>query len=364
MNRAQSRGVTLVELMISIGASLIASGAIMGVIGAQHKTAVRQLPIAQAHQNARASLALIRRYLRNASFGVRATTTAAGFAPVGACYNDSGFTEQQFNCDNIDPDNRGGAGVDRLQLAYIKSIPGNLTSDDLGTDVGLTAVDGVNSLDSGGTPLVNHPFTNDKWLLLSGPCEVTGTPSVDLLRVTNAVETPAASGLYRYTYADPSGGTTTACGVNAYADNSAVGLAQFVDLNVVGGVLRLRTDPRVPPAQGFVVARNVDDFQVQYLLDILDSALPGPGTDGVFDTVCDDLSELSCAPSLATPRLKANHVIGIRVAIVVRTSTFDSAYDRGTTDNMAVQNHIGTGGGDGYSRWVYRTTVMLRNNQL
>ncbi len=363
VRRASHRGMTLIELLISLGAASLAAVAIFSVVIGQQRIANKQLPISEAQQNARSSLSLLRRYLRDASYGVRADAAAAGFATIGACYDTADFRLQQFNCDNVDTDNRGVAGVDRLQLAYIKPIDGNYTKDNLGTDISLFSMEQVNSLDAASVAMANHPFAVGSWLLVSGTCASTAVKTVDLLRVTGAQENPASSLKFRYIYGDTLGTTTTNCGANRYIDNMAVGQAQFIDINLIDGTLFLRTDPTIAPVDGFVVARNIDDFQVQYLLDILDQN-GAPGTDGVVDTTCDDLSDVGCAGILATVRAKANRVIAVRVAIVVRTAVPDSTYLYGTPTDMVVQNHTGNGTGDGYLRWVYRTTVVLRNNQL
>ncbi|HSI04038.1 MAG TPA: prepilin-type N-terminal cleavage/methylation domain-containing protein, partial [Myxococcota bacterium] len=67
--RQSERGFTLIELMVATAIGLIVIGGVFGVMITQQHTYRTQMELAEASQNARAALDIVRQSLRDAGWG-------------------------------------------------------------------------------------------------------------------------------------------------------------------------------------------------------------------------------------------------------------------------------------------------------
>jgi len=379
--RAGQRGMTLIELMLSMALSVIVINGIVMVVFMQTRAVSNQMQYAEAQQNARASLALLKRYARLAGWGMAASVDADGVVPFGACHNTAS-NSQQLACDGVDPDGNGvtgwPGGSDRLRVVFMQADTGGALHNERHTAAaGTLPVGLLNDPDDGAALAVpaGHPMAANTLAVVSGPCIGTGVAS-DLLTITG--QTSPVTTHFEYNYAnfqDGSGNLTCTAG---YGEGFGVGTATVADFWIDRTTdpdhprLMLRLDPSQPLSDAYIVAYDIDDLQVRFLLDSTCESFPSgkcPDAltpDHIWDQMCDDPSsgltgQGGCSDSF-TPRQRLARAVGAEIAIVARTRNYQDNLDKGGGP-LTVQNHTYTGKDDGYRRWIYRATVALRNNE-
>ena len=358
------RGVTLVELLMAVIIFGAISTTIFNVMVVQQRAFADQLDYNEAQQNGRASIALLKRYLLKAGWGFHTDIAMQGAVPVGACYNSDGTgTEKQtLNCDNVDLDDDGAAGNDRLRVIHIHPTRGSISRN------GDHLVSGIRVVPAG------HPIPADLAVndvaLISGICNDAG-PASDLLRITGL---PGAGGAsYEKEYAGYTA-LQSECVRYEHDDGDfhfnfgkAVVADFFIDrTDPDHPSLRMRLDPLTPIANSMVVAHDIDDLQVQFGIDTTETP------DGVADEWCDNIQDGACASTVAdanldgnTEREKLARTIAVRIAVVPRTRKHRPNRDWGASaQDLTIQNHTFKGDQDGYRRWIYRATIALRNKDL
>ena len=391
MNRPGSqRGVTLIEMVVAIGLSLLIIVMMTGSMFNQQESYYRQLSYVEAQQNARASIAMLKRYVRDAGFGFVPDIGAEGIMPVGTCFVCADISDPdlanvaascadnvsaQTACDNVDPDLNGetvaddpNAGVDRLRVVRIDSdgfVPRNPETIPAGPGAIVPVADSTAS----GT-YSPHPFTGGNFFaVISGKC-TGGTPVVanELLEM-GPDGGPTLNSMYTYTMT----GTPSTCAVG-FDTQFSFGPAQVADFFIHHGtdghprlMMRLGVDRDLDEA--YVVAHDIEDLQVVYGVDTGVDSPASTTPDGkvnadegtASDDWCDDLTDATCAGGFSTDLERRARVQAVRVAVVTRTR---DPIGTAATTSVDVENHQVTGIADGYRRWVYRATIALRNNDL
>jgi len=359
----RQRGMTLIELMFAMALSLIVIAGIAQTLFFQQRAYQVQLDLGQAQQNARASMALIKHYLRLGGWGLNASHEMIGNVGVGACYDTAETAKESFDCDNVDYYAATDlSGVDRLRIMFMKPDNGGVIKGHLAVTNKIYAGD-----NSGADPSpADHPFVVGSLALISGRCTTTGEPAIDLVKIDSAAASGSAYFEYGFTVPDRDDDSLSC--VDGYQSGYIFGAATVADLYVdkMGffddppepPVLRLRLNPEDDLRDGLPVAYNVDDFQVHYYIDTTDPP------DETWDVECDDINNAGTCNTGLTVRENLARLVAVQVALVVRTDTFRSEWKKSNTENMTVHNHTFAGKLDGYKRWVYRTTVRLRNNAL
>ncbi len=376
----RSAGFTLIELMLTVVISSIVMGMTVYVVSSQQRAFLTQMDYSRSHQNGRAAIELIKRYVRLAGTGFPAVDEGLkGSALVGACYDFNVPNQQQFSCDNkigeaLDEDEN-----DRLRILFMKSRSDVTYEYDIGSAASTGTHIGPGAWGVGDTT-ANFPLASLG--VIAGTCNGGASGMAADLVYTASISADGVNSDgdakfdHTYTLNEVSAGCgSTGTASDTFDSGFTFGKAGFADIYIdrtgASPSLRLRTDPTAAVADGWLVAKDIDDLQISYHLDI-DSDDGNP--DGVADAECNDISSAATCPELFTkyPAIgftdsqRASHIVAVDVAIVVRSS-FESRYKEDNPADyvfMDVKNHSLIRSGDGYRRWIYRTTVMLRNNQL
>ena len=385
LHRRGERGFTLIELMLTLLLMGIVMNIIVSIVYFESRGFMKEMDFSETQQNARASIALLRRYTRLAGWGMVNGPGATGVVPFGACYDSTDPKQQTLDCDEVDSNNKGVPGTDRLRVVYMlqgdndgtvhqqpyQALPG--TNIPAGIEIDPVTTLGV--AQPPGQPLSGMPGLG----LISGPCiGATGSYGADLLNLSASA---GDNGTYwdNYPYTNFADGTTNLACAAGYDNGFSFGKAVVADFYIDRTTdtdhptLRVRLDPTAALNTGYVVAYDIDDLQVRYFIDAVctgaDCGAPDD-PDFVWDMVCDSFNgtdslaacEAGVGP-ISTKRELLARTMGATVAIVARSRDYDKDEDKGTTTDIAVQNDIIKGRGDGYRRWVYRTSVLLRNNE-
>lgn len=391
---SSQRGVTLIELMLVLGVSGIVIGVVAQVLYFQQRSFLDQLEYGEAQQNARASIALLKRYVRMAGWGMTTDPSAQGTFPIGACYKTGDTANTQTNCDNIDTDIAGGDGMDRLRVVYIQPDGGgalvNQPHQVLPGDIPAGLQMDPNPPNAALSPPPGHPLLGG-YAVISGPC-IGGGFGSDLVALGSASTDPTY--YHRYDFTQVSTGTVSFSCVNGYDNGVSFGRAVVADFFVdvsdpVVPTLRVRLDPSQDLADSHVVAHDIEDLQVSYLLDItckeyVDTGLPSTDCptettpDRIWDEVCDNPNSINggeggCISTQAatlTAEERLQRIVAVQIGIVARSKSTDARRYKPGGTTMQLMNHTytwtpasGQTNGD-YRRWIYRTTVAVRNRGL
>jgi hypothetical protein len=351
MNR--QRGVTLVELMLASGIGVFITSMVVSVLYFQQTAMLDQLDYGESQQNGRAAMAVIRRMVRRAGWGYIHHKDSNGAVALGACYQTGSNTErQQVACDALDNDGAATPAMDRLRVSYMRE-----TGFVDYTDSTVSGIN-INIATSGGPTPSGHPFSVNDLAAISGVCS-DGSYANDLLKIV-AVDTNIGGFQFRYQYVNIE--TATAVLTCTYNTGFRFGKASLVDFYVdrtdsSHPKLRMRvieSSPYAALTSGLVIAEDIDDLQVQYYLD---NDTP---VDSYYDTpYCNDITS-SCHVSISDDRERLARLLGVEVAIVVRTRDYRVRRDF-TDATITVHNHTFVGKGDGYRRWIYRAMAAARN---
>ncbi len=373
----RQRGYTLIELTVTIAvASIFLSGVVASSLQTFHRQYERQLDYANAQQNGRVAIDLMRHYLRRTGWGFQNSKGALGYAFVGHCSDDSvPGRDETDNCNNVDSD----AGSDRLRLAYGKALGFTPNKRPPYCDSCLGIGQRIPT-DWGRPPFtVTFPNPIEESLagelgFLSGICPHRGVYWHRLVEIVSDTSNPSYHHVLQYeelpTVIPQKGGT---CG-NIEWGTSNGGLLTLLDFRIdreqfaVDGdppeehpTLLVRTDPRVSwdvdNAEVMVVAPDVDDFQVEYGMDMDDNP------DGEVDRWCNH-PITDCHVQGWNAWLRVQRVVAVRIALVMRSPLYRAALDTDAEKELQVFDHLLADTSDGYKRWIYRATVWLRNNSL
>ena len=401
--RLREKGFTLVELMLTVGLGGIVAGAIVGTMVTQQQGYQTALEFSEAQQNIRAALDVINYYARQAGRGFAvagngtgsSVVTLAGSPFIGTCYSGSshsgsGLGAAQDNCDNIDTD------VDRLRIAFADAskiyddAAYDLAIDDSAGEIKICCDESGSELCHGSTSVgALHASTETVssaspiYGLISGTCS-DGSLANDLVLLTSSSDCSSlSSGYNTYTYnSDLSGATTSTTLTCSYSAGAfRLSRAEVIDFFIdkttdsLHPTLNMNRQSAAGSDNVQIVAYDIEDIQFQYGLDT-SSTPDGILGDGGTPVWCDDLYTTSdsvgdddCAGLgvLGSTAAYQQRVIALRTAVIVRTrhqrsrlmkhnvSVFD-----GATYPLESENNIR----GNYRRWIFRSTIGLRNNAL
>lgn len=384
--RKSERGFTLMELMVAAALGLIVIGGVFGTMVTQQQTYMAQLQISESAQNARAAVDIIRTSLRAAGWGFVSSEAGTGIPPVGTCW--AANVTDQSTCNELSADNPNGSSIlsDRLRIFYIE--PGASFS----RNTTWTSSTKLSVNDTTRTPLVVGDLA-----IMSGSCTAPTTGIYTGIAKVTAVSTSGGATSYTFNTAVDGYPAFTCTNMSA---GFAFGLGHVTEFWVDRALattdktagatntprLMMMTnrngrDPFAETSSGLPVAQTVaydiDALQVRYGLDcgsVTSGQLCKNATNGAPDNIldnistgnafCNDLRSTNCDSGLSVIQNQMR-VMAVQIAVIPRTRDMI----RKTTTGMPM-----TGGptvvfgstipGDGYRRWIFRSTIALRNNQL
>ncbi len=349
--RAQERGVTLIELAITTVVASLAMSAIALTSFNWHRFYNRQLDAAEGQQNARVSLSVFKDYVTRAGYGFVAHTELQGVLPIGGCFDDSG--QDSLECNNMD------GGADRIRVYYGHS-DGMIRTRDGDPSTG-TGGDGIPVGDQ--TLWSSDPHDSmdmqDRFAFISGQC--TG----DSPGNRNAYHN------YDFENLNTGGSDFVGCpdGYRAY-NFGPVSIADFlVDRsNARHPSLLLRVDdPTGDWDDAMPLATDIGTIQLEYGIDtgVNGASPPDARPDGLVDVWCDDPRDSGdCTVNGIVEREVQARITAVRIAVVARTRQYRQDLNRIGDHRLFVQDHMIADRSDGYNRYVYRSTVSMRNNDI
>jgi hypothetical protein len=101
--------------MVTVGVASIVGATFFSVVYMQSLSYLERLDEYDAHQNARAALNVVRRYVQGDRFGLAQDANAAGVVLVGKCFTGGSPTTANGACNNVPAD----GGADRLRLVAL-----------------------------------------------------------------------------------------------------------------------------------------------------------------------------------------------------------------------------------------------------
>lgn len=360
--RAQS-GFTLIELMVTLLAASIVGYTFFEALQAQKLTMLDSLDKTETLQNGRASLAILRRHVRMAGWGFRFRSSAetdqpSGVLPIGMCADQS--TPKNASATGCDCDvvHDSACRGDHVRIVYIDPNTYARTTGTLDAAGGSVQVTAPTSTSTG------TPIAIDDIVVIAGTCNAL--PFNSLMQVQNIVATTRTYSLVPY-----SDGSTT-CSGGTFAQDAGFGRAIMLDFYLDATTdqyhpqLRMRRFDNATQTSNQVIAYDIDDFQIRYGVDTSD-----PNPDGFINASdwCDAPTDLSrcILPNMSNIPIMLGRIAAIQIAVVSRTrhSRASLKYDPvPAVIPLSPWNSTIRPRGDGYGRWVFRTTVALRNKQL
>ena len=361
-------GVTLVELMVTlVVASVLMSGMLFGV-NEFFRQFNQQMEYATAQHTGRVVIDILRHHVRQTGWGFMIDDDAYGDVFVGTCFDDDG--NQEGDCNNVDPycedSECSESASDRLRVIF-------------GDHAGFQSYPGEEAT-AGGVPVsegVSDPFpdgVNDDLVFISGECKETPPqtpPDINNKLAVGGTDGGPLTGLsgtylheFNYTPFDASGPTSCDNGYHNYH----FGRLNIVDFKIdrtdpAHPTLLMRKDPRetweLTNESVMLVGRDIEDLQLDYGIDL---ELAGQPKDSIPDIWCDNPTSCGDPPDSENH----NRIVAIRIAVVVRTSTYREKRDvvDDPPPTMQVFDSVIPDVTDGYRRWIFRTTISLRNNPI
>jgi len=389
--------------MLTVGLGTIVAAAIVGTMVTQQQGYNTALEFAEAQQNVRAALDVMNYYTRQAGRGFAvvgngtgsSAVTLAGSPFIGSCFDGSshsgsGLGAGQDDCDNVD------TNVDRMRVAFADA---EKLYDDAAYDLSIDASAGELGIccNSSGSELCHNSTsvgalhssseslssTAPIYGLIAGTCS-DGSLANDLVLLTGVTNcSNLTSGYNTYTYnSDLSGASVSTTLTCTYSTGSF----RLARAEVVDFFIDKSTDPLHPTlkmnrlsaagsSNAQIIAYDVEDIQFQYGLDTSSpsNGLLGDGGTAVWcddlNTTADSVGDDDCAGLgvFGTSLAYQQRVIALRTAVIVRTRNQRSrlmkhnvsVFDGATYPLESEDNVLGN-----YRRWVFRSTVALRNNAL
>jgi prepilin-type N-terminal cleavage/methylation domain-containing protein len=340
------RGVTLLELMFGVALSGVVMMILMQVVANQTRASLRQMGYAEAQQSARHALAFIESIVEKAGWGMVPNLALTGVVPVGRCRPESGPEDPwAFGCNNRIDDN----GSDRLGVVFMDGTSGGPADWFISQPAGAATPDV--------TKLIGTCEDSDR-ILVSGTCV---SPAVAFLSGFTSV---ANNG-------DPCGYVDNVTVCTQYTPPYSAGRAVEVEFFVEDDaddiphlfMFYRNNNAAIDEAAGNIidVASNIDDLQIRYLVDTQDAAANPALADGAWDVAIDDISTAANTDcGVHANAACAVRVVGVQVAVVVRSALGEP----GRNDAPPEVFDHNPGPADNVRRWVYRSTIALRNFDL
>jgi hypothetical protein len=316
-------------------------------------------------QNGRAALSVVKKYVRAAGWGFHMINLASisqpqGVVPIGSCADPSIPKNVSYTACDCGP-TPATCKSDSLRVAYID--PPSYTESLALTDI------------SGGSLQVRDTATHlqaGDLAVISGICATY--PYTELLTINSATfDAVAKTATYSISrYVD---GSPTCPGTPNYAAGAAFGKGVLVDLyidrtDLLHPELRTRQWSGNGTATVSTVAYDIDDLQARYGID---TTLPDP--DGRVATTdwCNNVSSSAdpssggCGFTGLTTVDKFGRIVATQVGVVARSRDYKPLEVYATPPaaftllpwNVSLLTH-----GDGYFRWIFRSTIASRNKDM
>ncbi|MEO1171396.1 MAG: PilW family protein [Myxococcota bacterium] len=374
--RRKQAGFTLLELLAVSAMTLVVAASLFGSMIAQQRSYAFQLAASDASQNARAALSIVKNELRLAGWGLTGRFGGAiEFPAVGTCRN----TSNKYDC--------AGGTTDSDSLRIMSMVPTRFSDSTEWTGALALRTHRLTDFPTGGGTDDTDPLgvPANTLAFIDGICSATTDPDVDIVEVNSAT---ASTTLFRHTYTldnPPTEYPTPSCPGGFNADFK-FGMARIVDFwidrnettpdsssptgtrvlpRLMMQVNRGSNDINGNPSQETVVAYDIDSFEIEYGLDLgLSEFSPIVDTDPdqIVDLWCNDLNACNTSGVLSSAITDvvdlASRVIAIRLAVIPIAPSTQNAVGASFTGFDHVMS------GDRNRRWIFRSTVRLRNNEL
>jgi type IV pilus assembly protein PilW len=330
-----SRGMTLIEVMVASAISMILVMAFYSAMDYQQKANVVQDQITKAQENLRVAMGMIERDLRMAAYGLNEQMTLTGTRRQG-----------------IYPTSGGATNPDSIE------IWANFDDKKLYTN-GLIAVNAT------GIPVRAHPATGETALTANfrvGDYVVIRDPVADKteaarITVVQAAQLTIASGTLN-TYADYS--EVRDIKKHTYAVDNNGNLTLTLVVNTAG----TESSP--------ILAENIEDLQFAYGMDnntsspLVATAVPDGIVDSwVNDPLGDGIDNDGNGVTDGTDARDLSRIAAVRVSIVARTAREDQSWARaGATPPFfrpTIEDRTADGTHDGHRRRIMEKIVFVRN---
>lgn len=351
----KSRGYTLIEVVLVLGLL----GIILGTIGLMVRQGYQlhyvQLDRLEAHQNGRTALEFIKSSLREAAWGGSNGLNHRGTIVVGGCFDE--MLNDSKECNNVDD------GSDRIRIYRGLAEPHVFRQTHNSKDGGL----GIAVAPSDGSDPMEAVSLNGQLGMISGKCSgMAGTFGTNAVVITGD---SGGGGFHHRFSVTPFGisGSQLACpgGFTDFRFGRAQAIDFFVDRSdeTRGPVLKIRYDGGIAnenqDSSGFEIAGGIESLQIQYGIDSSEPA------DNIADSWCNDPFAVlgECNLGFGEEETLAR-VIAARVEIVARNVRKRTAMIGRMSGPIEVQDFEIENTDDGYQRYIYRTTVALRNKRL
>ena len=225
-NRSE-RGFTLIEIMIATAIATTVIGALFGTMLMQQQTYMAQMEQAEASQNARASLDIVRQGLRTAGWGMVATTGGRGVPAVGTCYNAA--LNLQSACNDLVAYNNGPDNTLADRVRFFGITAGTTFSRNTVWSGGSKLV-----VTDAGSPVTRTALQVGDLAIISGTCNDDSKAYNGVVKITNVNGTTTP---WTYTF---DGNIVTTYGYPAIScttmkDGFAFGLAHIVEFYIDRG---------------------------------------------------------------------------------------------------------------------------------
>ena len=338
---ADSRGFTLLELMLALSLLSIVIIGVLESLSQQRKTSIVTENLVEVQNNVRAISSLLEREIRMAGFMIPNAVAVCGI-------DDTTGPDQLFLSENeaIVPDDERAGDLGARWSGTVWSNPSLPVSGPVtySLDSTTTDLDGDGSYfyDNDGNGSAEADFrTNAGFIVgdVANPHRGVICGTVNSVTATQIEGTPLAGAL------------ATLIATDAEPDIVFVPAARYwVDTSFTTGKLKRNGD---------VLANGVDDIQFSYFFDMDD--------DGVIDSAASETPGMeSSTGSIVyvpgdTPTSPWNNdfLREVRFSIVVRTRATDSEFDAGSF--QAFENRAPVAGNDGFRRRLVVGAVRPRN---
>lgn len=363
----------MIEVLVTTAMTLAVTGSIFGAMIAQQRSYALQLDSSDASRNARAALTIIQSELRMAGWGMQGRRASA-FPPVGSCNTQ---LPNNFLCNN-QPDVGGDSTTLSDRLRIISMVPGRFDDNTIWAGPNNPRThDQIEFLVSEGRP---PGIPDDALALIDGQCLSPVTePVVQLVEIDSA---NGAVGGFWHDYRVVAPNTEyPAPTCDTFAPGFRMSMARVVDFYIdrtleedgqVVPRLMMHVNPfsrdvEGDPTQPEVVAYHIDSLQLEHLIDLgTDRADDTP--DQIFDLACHSLVDAAeCNTAVASdiafrPDELASRTIAMRIGIIPRADS--PSYDPTSPDPAFGDVFDRNFPPDRFRRWVFRSTVRLRNNEI
>jgi prepilin-type N-terminal cleavage/methylation domain-containing protein len=373
-SRDPQRGLTLVELMITIVISSIVAASTFTFFVGQRRVYDTQMKVLSTQQNLWASMETLARFVRAAGMGTIGCVSATDPTPTGATPPATGLRAYQksggvaIRLAPIWINNGVNGAPDAITVVFGTGSFGNFTDTNLGatvtaptsgitTPLGLSTVFRANEfivlLDKTAAPA--GPPVGDRGCTLF---QVTGIDSAaDSLQHAGTSSWNPTTDIAGFVPISYTGGATPSAGIR---DLGTLNWVQF-SIDATGQTPRLMMNRLDGSAGPQILADGIEDLQIAYACD----TAPALNGDGLFtegtDAATKKTDEWVYNAAGDVPPVACNRPQAVRITIVARSTEADTTL-AGLAANRkpAVEDGV-AGAADTFRHRVLTTTVYPRN---